>query len=182
MIDSPNSEQQLDQYNHASPSSNTVKTSAPAIPVVNVGDQQSPPAENVTPQAAVQDAQLKKEEKVEYRDQDGNLLNEDEVAALEGKVSFQTRYETRTRVVDEAGNEVDEGPAGGDEGGHAPPHPDVERLPSTGSDEGEDDGREYPATASPEDDVGKERSIEKEDQGKPKPASEGLEATVKDEL
>ena len=171
---------QLDQYNNASPSGNTIQTSAPAIPEVNVDGQQ--PAENVTPQAAVQNAQLKKEEKVEFRDQDGNLLNEEEVAALEGKVSFQTRYETRTRVVDAAGNEVEEGPAGGDEGGHAPPHPDVERLPSTGKDEGEDDGREYPATASPEDDVGKERSVEKEDMGKPRPASEGLEATVKDEL
>ena len=47
------------------------------------------------------------EEKVEYRDEDGNLLDEEQVKALEGKVSFSTRYETRTRLVDAAGNEVD---------------------------------------------------------------------------
>lgn len=41
------------------------------------------------------------EEKVEYRDEDGNLLDEAQVAALEGKVSFSTRYETRTRMVDQ---------------------------------------------------------------------------------
>ena len=164
-----------------SPSGGTAEqTSAPAIP--GVGGQQPPPAENVTPQAAVQNAQVVKQEKIEYRDQDGNLLNEEQVAALEGKVSFQTRYETRTRVVDANGNEIDEGPAGGAEGGYAPPHPDVERLPSTGKDQKEDDGREYPATASPEEDVGKEKSVERSDKGKPKPASEGTEATAKDEL
>jgi dolichyl-phosphate-mannose-protein mannosyltransferase len=52
------------------------------------------------------------EEKIEYRDEDGNLLNDEQVAALEGKVSFQTRYETRTRLVDEAGNEVWDGAVG----------------------------------------------------------------------
>lgn len=48
------------------------------------------------------------EEKVEYRDEDGNLLDEEQVAALEGKVSFSTRYETRTRMIDQYGNEIDE--------------------------------------------------------------------------
>lgn len=47
------------------------------------------------------------EEKIEYRDEDGNLLDEEQVKALEGKVSFSTRYETRTRLVDAAGNEID---------------------------------------------------------------------------
>ena len=47
------------------------------------------------------------EEQVEYRDEDGNILNEEEVKALEGKVSFSTRYETRTRLVDADGNEVE---------------------------------------------------------------------------
>lgn len=47
------------------------------------------------------------EEKIEYRDEDGNLLDEEEVKALEGKVSFSTRYETRTRLVDAAGNEIE---------------------------------------------------------------------------
>ena len=139
----------------------------------------------MTPLADAQDAQIKKEERVEYRDQDGNLLDGDQIAALEGKVSFQTKYETRTRVVDAEGKEIDEGPAGGDQGGqgaHAPPHPDVERLPSTGKDQQEEGGRDNPATASPEDEIGKEKSVEKEDKGKPRPASEGLEATRKDEL
>lgn len=46
------------------------------------------------------------EERIEYRDQDGNLLDEEQVKALEGKVEFQTRYETRTRVLDANGNEI----------------------------------------------------------------------------
>ena len=129
---------------------------------------------------------MKREEKVEYRDQDGNLLDEAQVAELKGKVSFNTKYETRTRVVDAAGNEIDEGPAGaaeGEKGGIAPPHPDVERLPSTGKEGDGEEDRKYPATASGEEDVIKERSVEAEaKKGKPKPGSEGNQATVKEEL
>lgn len=72
---------------------------------------------------------LNQEEHVEYRDQDGNLLDIEQVKALEGKVEFKTRYETRTRLVDEAGNEVVIG-----ENGEpivdavAPPHPDVDGV------------------------------------------------------
>lgn len=59
------------------------------------------------------------EEKIEYRDEDGNLLDEAQVKELEGKVSFSTRYETRTRLVDASGNEI-EGIVGGDPvGGNA---------------------------------------------------------------
>ncbi|CCU81989.1 unnamed protein product [Blumeria hordei] len=43
---------------------------------------------------------LSRIEKVEYRDQDGNLLDLNQVKSLEGKVSFKTRYETRTRLAD----------------------------------------------------------------------------------
>ena len=136
------------------------------------GSQQyAPPAENVTPQAAVEEASVRREEKVEYRDQDGNLLNEEEVAALAGKVDFQTRYETRTRIIDADGNEIAESSAG-----TAPPHP-AAREPETAADDPEDDGRDLPATASPEDDMAKEKSVRKNDGGKPKPASEGSEAT-----
>lgn len=81
---------------------------------------------------------LHTEERVEYRDQDGNLLNEEQVKALEGKVEFKTRYETRTRVVDAQGNEIllpaDELPAEVQQqeqpaaAGVAPPHPDVEGM------------------------------------------------------
>ncbi|KAF2724755.1 glycosyltransferase family 39 protein [Polychaeton citri CBS 116435] len=49
------------------------------------------------------------EERIEFRDENGNLLDEEQVKALEGKVSFSTRYETRTRLVDEFGNEVFDG-------------------------------------------------------------------------
>nr|POE48614.1 dolichyl-phosphate-mannose--protein mannosyltransferase 1 [Quercus suber] len=53
-----------------------------------------------------------REEKVEYRDENGVLLNEEQVKALEGKVSFSTRYETRTRLVDAQGNEIHDGLVG----------------------------------------------------------------------
>ncbi|KAK1810896.1 Dolichyl-phosphate-mannose--protein mannosyltransferase 1 [Friedmanniomyces endolithicus] len=57
------------------------------------------------------------EEKVEYRDEEGNLLDEEQVKALQGKVSFTTRYETRTRLVDAAGKEIyNEVVGGGGEG------------------------------------------------------------------
>lgn len=46
------------------------------------------------------------EERTEYRDQDGNLLDEEQVKALEGKVEFHTRYETRTKLLDPEGNEI----------------------------------------------------------------------------
>ncbi|KAF3941324.1 hypothetical protein ABW19_dt0202775 [Dactylella cylindrospora] len=50
-----------------------------------------------------------REERVEYRDQDGNLIPEDKIAELEGKVEFQTRYETRTRIINQHGEEIDAG-------------------------------------------------------------------------
>lgn len=98
-------------------------------------------------------------------------MNEEEVAALAGKVDFQTRYETRTRMIDADGNEVIDNSAG-----TAPPHP-ADREPETAANDPENDGREIPATASAEDDVAKEISAQKNDGGKPKPASEGSEAT-----
>ena len=134
------------------------------------GQHQAPIAENVTPQPAVEEASVHREERVEYRDQDGNLLNEEEVAALAGKVDFQTRYETRTRMIDADGNEIPDSSAG-----TAPPHP-AEHEPETAADDLENDGREIPATASAEDDVKKEKSVQKNSSGKPKPAS-GSEAS-----
>lgn len=129
---------------------------------------------HVTSQPILEDGFVHREEKVEYRDQDGNLLDEEEVAALKGKVSFETRYETRTRTVDAGGNEIVDG---NEDDGYAPPHPDVDREPETAVDVPEDDGRKYPATVSPEDDVIKELSLEQSDLKKPRPASEGIEAT-----
>ena len=121
---------------------------------------------------------LSREERVEYRDQDGNLLNEEQVKSLAGKVEFKTRYETRTRVVDAYGNEIPspdgdgakdpENPAGG----VAPPHPDVEGAEkATKRSLVPDDPIPLAAEESVEGDKEKEQS-------KARPASEGNDATV----
>ena len=72
---------------------------------------------------------ISKEERVEFRDENGRVLDPNEVEALQGEVSFKTRYETRTRVVDSDGNEIMESLVDAhevEESGVAPPHPDVE--------------------------------------------------------
>lgn len=145
----------------------------PAEP--SVTDQTVEKDAHVTSHPISDDGFAHREERVEYRDQDGNLLNEEEVAALQGKVSFETRYETRTRTVNAAGNEIVDGVEVAD--GYTPPHLDVDGEPETAVDVPEDDGREFPATASPEDDTIKEQSVEQNDLKKPRPASEGIEAT-----
>lgn len=126
---------------------------------------------------------LSKEEKVEYRDQDGNLLDPEQVKALEGKVEFKTKYETRTRVVDEDGNEVQMPEGGWPEDsspglGVAPPHPDVEGINSEtvqADNAGQPQAEDQSAEAS--------QDGEKEaEQIKPKPASDNQEATEKEEL
>lgn len=116
---------------------------------------------------------------MEYRDQDGNLLDPEEVKALEGKVEFKTKYETKTRVVDEQGNEVQEPVEGWDQNlaGVAPPHPDVEGVNSE-TVQGKDEG-----AAAPQD-VAASKDGEKEaEEAKAKPASENQQdATIKEEL
>ncbi len=108
---------------------------------------------------------LSREERIEYRDQDGNILDAEQVEALRGKVEFKTRYETRTRLVDESGNEL----AG--EQPVAPPHPDVDGAdPSTKRELVPDEA--IPKEADPS--VEGEREQE---QSRAKPASEGSEAT-----
>ncbi|KAI1080505.1 glycosyltransferase family 39 protein [Whalleya microplaca] len=119
---------------------------------------------------------LGREEKVEYRDQDGNVLNEEQVKALEGKVEFKTRYETRTRVVDADGNEVwvppEELANAAAAAGVAPPHPDVQ-----GADQ--ETRKADPAAESVPQDASSSRDGEKEAENLvPKPASEAKEATV----
>lgn len=110
---------------------------------------------------------IAQEEKVEYRDQNGNLLDEAQVQALlaDGKASFETKYETRTKLVDEMGNEVNPSDI-------APPHPDVEgQNPDTrGIPEGF--ANTSPAEASAGGSVRKG-----EDNGKAKPASDASAAT-----
>lgn len=112
---------------------------------------------------------------MEYRDQDGNLLDEAHVLSLEkeGKVSFETRYETRTKVIDPQDQDV-YGEDSNDRH-HAPPHPDVEgQNPETAN-----RGDEVPAPQQPASAVGEEQSVEAADVREPKPASEGKEATKK---
>ncbi|KAH8802747.1 Dolichyl-phosphate-mannose-protein mannosyltransferase-domain-containing protein [Xylogone sp. PMI_703] len=120
---------------------------------------------------------VSKEERVEYRDQDGNLLSPEQVKALEGKVSFKTRYETRTRLVDANGNEIQEIVDGG-EAPVAPPHPDTDGAnPETvGQEEPEskESPNEQPQVAT---DESKEEKIEKSE-AEAKPASEANEATA----
>ncbi|CAG8953972.1 hypothetical protein HYFRA_00009071 [Hymenoscyphus fraxineus] len=116
---------------------------------------------------------LSREEKIEYRDQDGNLLDAEQVKALEGKVSFKTRYETRTRLVDPNGNEINPPP---EEAGVAPPHPDVDGPDSSTIAKPEQNAPDNKKAVEAEE--SKEDRIVKSDAGAAKPASEGNEATV----
>ncbi|KAH0543747.1 hypothetical protein FGG08_001929 [Glutinoglossum americanum] len=177
----------LAQYNsNAAP---TIQTSSPIAPspsqeqVIAQGDQGQKPLvpagdANVTPGvppdgAGISHTILSREERVEYRDQDGNLLDEAAVKSLSGKVSFKTRYETRTRLVDPFGNEISDGvdvevPV-------APPHPDAEgRNPETAENE-KAESTDTPATA----DVAESDEEKRGKEGQPRPASEGLGATEK---
>lgn len=128
------------------------------------------------PSVAGQQSVVSREEKVEYRDQDGNLLSPEQVKALEGKVSFKTRYETRTRLIDANGNEISDGAVEG-EVPVAPPHPDTEGAdpqtagsPEPDSKEGPNVQKEVAADESKEGNVGKSET-------EAKPASEVNEAT-----
>jgi dolichyl-phosphate-mannose-protein mannosyltransferase len=106
--------------------------------------------------------------RVEYRDQNGNVLDEALVASLakEGKVSFETRHETRTRL--EHGHEVEMV-----DGQIAPPHPDVEgQNPETVKNQEQQAAGDSPASVA----VG-ESSVEEPSSPEPKPASEANEAT-----
>lgn len=125
---------------------------------------------NVTPQANYPHLRGSKA-RVEYRDQHGNVLDESLVSSLqqEGKVQFETRYETRTRL--SQAHEVDI--IGGQVHPPAPPHPDVEgQNPETFGEQEERRAGDIPASVA-----GGERSAEKADFPKAKPASEGNEAT-----
>ncbi|KAH8590296.1 Dolichyl-phosphate-mannose-protein mannosyltransferase-domain-containing protein [Bisporella sp. PMI_857] len=163
-------------------------SNAPAPPPVAAAGEQKPiqdqhisgapvvpPQVLVSPEAAMPAGQriVSREEKIEYRDQDGNLLDAEQVKALEGKVSFKTKYETRTRMIDAQGNEILM-----DDAGVAPPHPDVEGVDRETVKVPEPEVKEKPA---PQQDVkadeSKEESIAKSDVKEAKPASEGNEAT-----
>ena len=115
----------------------------------------------VTPQAGA----ISAEEKIEYRDQDGSLLDDEQVKSLmaEGNAKFETKYETRTRLVDEQGNELQQP--------FAPDHPDVEgQNPDTkGLPEVQANKRPADAKAG--------SSASKQGQKEARPASDASEAT-----
>ena len=167
---------------------NAAPTTAPVAPVAPVKGQeqaQKPLGQEINAQPPLSDAPsvmpiapnqkfLSKEERVEYRDQDGNLLDEEAVKKLEGKVSFKTRYETRTRLLDAQGNEI----PGQDDVPVAPPHPDVDNVdPETVGIK--HDTKEAPASQRDVSaDESKEEVVKKSNTGEAKPASEGNEATA----
>jgi dolichyl-phosphate-mannose-protein mannosyltransferase len=178
-----------DIHKTASPS---VPTNAPPPPVQPIAGQQQQqpiieqdragiseaPAVVSQPPLAAGQSILSREEKIEYRDQDGNLLNEEQVKSLEGKVSFKTRYETRTRMVDSQGREINPPPEA-EQVGVAPPHPDVEGVDSSTIGKAEPDTGAIPAVQREvQADESKEENIPKSDAGAAKPASEGNEATA----
>ncbi len=94
------------------------------------------------------------------------MLDDEQVKALQsdGKVSFSTKYETKTRLVDADGNEIADPQL-------APQHPDVEgQNPDTKG--VKDDEKSQPADAKVS-----EGSANREDDGKAMPASDANEAT-----
>lgn len=126
---------------------------------------------NVTPKAHQPGSRAR----VEYRDQDGNLLDEEFVSQLakEGKVQFETRHETQTRL--EHAHEVDmvDGKVAPPAPPVAPPHPDVE-----GQDP-ETVGKEPPVVEDgPASAAGQGSPLGQEERSpEPKPAEEPNEAT-----
>lgn len=112
--------------------------------------------------------------RVEYRDQHGNVLPEDLVASLraDGKVKFETRYESRSRL--EHAQEIPIVDGQLEFAPPAPPHPDVEgQNPETGGQPEDSVPPESPASVA----EGNMRSAERSGPPEAKPASEGNEAT-----
>lgn len=111
--------------------------------------------------AGAQQRIVDSEEKIEYRDQDGKLLDEDEVKSLMegGQASFSTKYETKTLLVDEEGKEVPAESAS-DLSSTAPAHPDTENVDSETADEAEPQATEEPRTPAEADVAPEEASSE----------------------
>lgn len=145
----------------------------PTVPSVEIPSNKGAPQDAVTPRIPINVAPpqqeqhvVGREEKVEYRDQDGNLLDDDTVASLlaEGKASFSTLYQTETKLVDEYGNLIP------DESSVAPEHPDAEGAnPDT---KGQAQASSVPANAEVSIDDSREEELKK-----PKPASDASAAT-----
>lgn len=106
--------------------------------------------------------------RVEYRDQNGNVLDQSLVSSLraEGKVKFETRYDTNRLQHAHEIPIVD--------GQLAPPHPDVQgQNPETGSKVEDSIPPESPASVAD----GTEQSADKPNEPVASPASEGNDAT-----
>lgn len=106
--------------------------------------------------------------RVEYRDQNGNVLDESLVSSLraEGKVKFETRYDTNRLQHAHEIPIVD--------GQLAPPHPDVQgQNPETGSKVEDSIPPESPASVAD----GTEQSADQPNEPVASPASEGNDAT-----
>jgi dolichyl-phosphate-mannose-protein mannosyltransferase len=114
---------------------------------------------------------------------------------MEGKVSFSTRYETRTRLVDEAGNEIYEGVVV--EGEQAAPVLEPEQSeaignagtlaegsnPDTQDALGENEANTVPPQAAVKEDLKKEASVEESVAAVPEPESDaGGKSTGREEL
>lgn len=99
---------------------------------------------------------------------------------MEGKVSFSTRYETRTRLVDEKGNEIYEGVVDGDEAGYAGSYAEG-RNPDTQDPLGENEANTVPPQAGVKEDLKKEKSVE-QSVPVPEPESDIGKSTGKEEL
>lgn len=111
---------------------------------------------------------------------------------MEGKVSFSTRYETRTRLVDEAGNEIYEGAVVEGEGVGAEAGAEAEAVgnagtiadgsnPETQDALGEKDANTVPPQAGVKEDLRKEASVE-ESAAVPEPESDAGKSTGREEL
>ncbi|KAK9860915.1 hypothetical protein MYU51_006309 [Penicillium brevicompactum] len=157
-----------------------VPNAPPAVPTTAAqAPPQAPPAQEPVPAgesadvsdpAAVTAPKIQGSmARVEYRDQNGQVLDENLVASLraEGKVKFETRYDAGHKM--ENAHEV---PIV--DGQLAPPHPDVQgQNPETGSAPEDSVPPESPASVV----EGNERSVEKPISMEAKPASEGNDAT-----
>lgn len=156
----------ISQYNQYTQLGINAGDQTPTIPAAAVPTNRAQEDALVTPGAPIAEQKvIGREERIEYRDQDGNLLNDEQVAALiaEGSATFQTKYETRTRLVDAAGNEIPEG--------RAPEHPDAEGASPETKKGVEGEGAQPVQAQIPSGSENKERDSQA------KPASEANEAT-----
>ncbi|KAL2831215.1 Dolichyl-phosphate-mannose-protein mannosyltransferase-domain-containing protein [Aspergillus cavernicola] len=164
---------QFTSANAAIPATSAPVSQAPspvkAEPKQEQKEQKPVEAENQEPSITSSTPQIRgTQARVEYRDQKGNIIDDAVVESLrkEGKVSFETRHETRTRLdhgqlVDVVNGEV------------ALPHPDVEGQNPETLDKLDEVAEDSPASAA-----GTGSSVEKLNSPGPKPASEGNEATL----